>query len=87
MVGVEIAGEVMAYPFTAVAAMGAINDEVGEHAIVVLYKAGTASALDQRTSSASRDVGSVAVFERVLDGQTFTIFTADDGTFAGRYFY
>ncbi len=74
VVGVALQDEVMAYPFTAVAEASATNTVLGETAIVVLHKAGTASALDQRLISEGRDIGSVAVFERQIEGQTFDHF-------------
>ncbi len=81
VVGLEIDGDVMAYAFAAVAEAGAINDAVGGSEIVVFHKAGTASALDQRSISEGRDVGSVAVFDRQLDGETLTFTANGDGTF------
>ena len=44
--GVVLPGVVKAYPFTVVATAGAVNDEVAGVPLVVLHKAGTASALD-----------------------------------------
>jgi hypothetical protein len=82
VVGVALPDAVMAYPFTTVAAAGAINSELGGMAIVVLHKDGTASALDQRLISEGRDIGSVAVFARQVDGQTLTFTANDDGTFS-----
>lgn len=81
VVGLEIAGDVMAYPFSRVAAAGVLNDEIGGQAIVIFHKAGTASALDSRTISEGRDVGSVAAFARRIDGQTLTFEANGDGTF------
>ncbi|HXF63294.1 MAG TPA: DUF3179 domain-containing protein [Caldilineaceae bacterium] len=89
VVGIAAAGEVMAYPFTAVAAAGAINDVLGKDGagedeglpIVVFHKPGMASALDSRTISEGRDVGSIAVFERRVAGRTLTFRAAGDGTF------
>lgn len=81
VVGVEQNGAVMAYPFSAAAEAGAINDELAGTAIVVMHKAGTASALDSRTISEGRDVGSVAVFNREFEGQILTFAPNGDGTF------
>jgi hypothetical protein len=81
VVGLAIGGEVMAYPFTAATAAGAINDEVGGEPIVVFHKPGTASALDSATISAGRDVGSTAVFDRRIDGQVLTFTANGDGAF------
>lgn len=80
--GVVLPGIVKAYPFTQVAAVGAINDEVGGTPLVILHKAGTASALDAGAISEGRDVGSVAVFDRRIDGDRTLNFVADgDGVY------
>ena len=66
VVGLDLDGAIMAYPFTAVAEVEAVNDEVGGQEIIVLHKEGAASALDSGTISEGRDVGSVAVFNRTF---------------------
>jgi hypothetical protein len=81
VIGVDIGGEKMAYPFTTLAQRGAIHDAVGGQAIVVLHKAGTASALDQRIIQEGRDVGSAAVFAQEFNGQRLTFQANPDGTF------
>ncbi|HRW09524.1 MAG TPA: DUF3179 domain-containing protein [Caldilineaceae bacterium] len=81
VVGVAINRAVMAYPFRAVADKGAVNDELGGQPIVVFHKAGTASALDSRTISEGRDVGSAAVYERRVGGRTLTFAANGNGTF------
>jgi hypothetical protein len=81
VIGVEIDENFMAYPFSKLAEIGVINDELGGKAIVILHKAGTASALDQQVIREGRDVGSIAVFDRELDGRTFTFNANTDGTF------
>jgi hypothetical protein len=47
----------------------------------VLHKPGTASALDSRAISEGRDVGSVAVFDRRVDGRTLTFVANGNGTY------
>ncbi len=81
VVGLEIDGNMIAYPFSVVAEVGAVNDEVGGQAIAIFHKEGTASALDSRTISEGRDVGSVTVFARRIGDQTLTFSANDDGTF------
>ena len=81
VVGVELDGEVMAYPFSAVAEQSVVNDALAGTPIAVMHKAGTASALDSRTINEGRDVGSVAVFRRKLDEQTLTFSANADGSF------
>lgn len=79
--GVVLPGFVRAYPFTVAAQAGVINDEAGGLPLVILHKAGTASALDANAISEGRDVGSVAVFDRRLDDRTLSFTANGDGTF------
>lgn len=81
VVGIELGETVMAYAFADAAEAGVINDTVADEEIVVFHKDGTASALDGRSIADSRDVGSVGVFSRHVDGQTLIFTTNDDGTF------
>jgi len=81
VVGVEINGALMAYPFSAVADVGALNDDLGGQAIVVFHKAGTASALDSGDISEGRDVGTVGLFRRQVGEQTLTFTATGDGSF------
>ena len=80
IVGLALGEEVMAYAFSTLAEAGAVNDEVGGVPVAIFHKAGTASALDSRTISEGRDVGSAAVFDRRVGDQVLT-FAPDDGTF------
>lgn len=79
--GVVLPDRVKAYPFTLAAQAGVIHDAAGGVPLVILHKAGTASALDASAISAGRDVGSVAVFDRRLDGRTLTFVANSDGSF------
>jgi hypothetical protein len=81
VVGLDLNGVVMAYPFATVAEVGTINDELGGTPVVVMHKPGTSSALDGREIGNSRDIGSVAVFERQLDDQLLTFNAIGDGNF------
>lgn len=81
IVGLDVNGEVVAYPFTAVKKMGVINDEVGGIPVAIMHKSGTASALDAREIATSRDVGSVGVFDRRLGDRVLTFESNGDGTF------
>jgi hypothetical protein len=58
IIGFELGSEVKAYSFTALAAAGEVNEEVGGAAVVILHKLGTASALDAADISAGREIGS-----------------------------
>jgi hypothetical protein len=81
IVGLTTETETKAYPFSTVAAQGAINDEFGGAPLVVFHKAGTASALDGSQISASADVGSVGVFDRRVGDQILTFRADDEGNF------
>lgn len=69
---VDLDGQLVAYPYTILAAVGAVNDSVGNAPIVVLWQAGTASALDAASVAGGRDVGAAAAYSRVVDGRTLT---------------
>lgn len=64
---VELGGEVVDYPFSRLEKQPVVADSVGGTDIVVLFKQGTASALDLSTIADSRDIGSAAVFRAVLE--------------------
>ncbi len=81
VVGVELDGTVTAYAFDDVAQAGAINDVAGDVPLVIFHKPGTASALDARTISEGRDIGSIGVFSRNVAGQALTFAANGDGTF------
>ncbi|MBT8246209.1 MAG: DUF3179 domain-containing protein [Acidimicrobiia bacterium] len=49
------------------------SGEIGGTPLVILWKAGQSSALDQEDIAAGRDVGTVGVFSSVLDGQSLTL--------------
>ncbi len=79
VVGVAVGGTVMAYPFSAVAQAGAINDTLAGLPLVIFHKPGTVSALDSTQISEGKDVGSVAVYDRRLQdssGERTVTFTA-----------
>ena len=77
---VELGGEVAAYPFSRLEASLVASDSVGGTDIVVFYKRGTVSALDRSTIADSKDIGTAAVFEPVIDGERLT-FRADGDAF------
>lgn len=80
VVAVAVGETIKAYPFSILSQVHVINDVVAGRPLVVFWKGGTASALDKGDIAASRDVGSTAVYERSLDGQTLT-FTWDGAAF------
>ena len=54
----------------------ATNTDLAGRPLVILWKAGQSSALEGRTVFDGTDVGSVGVFDPVVDGRTLT-FSAD----------
>ena len=72
VLSIDLDNEAVAYPYELLSAVGAVNDTVGEQAIVVFWQTGTASALDASSVADGRDVGAATAFRRVVDGQTLT---------------
>jgi hypothetical protein len=69
---VDLSGEAVAYPYELLAEAGAVNDTVGGQPIVILWQAGTASALDAASVAGGRDVGAAAAYSRVVEGRILT---------------
>jgi hypothetical protein len=75
---VDLNGEAVAYPYDLLEQEIVINDTVGGESIVVIWTAGTASALDNPAIAEGRDVGSAVAYSRRLSDRTLT-FSAFDG--------
>jgi uncharacterized protein DUF3179 len=73
---IDLNDEAVAYPYDVLKGVGVVNDTVGGTDVVVLWAAGTASALDAGTVAGGRDVGTANAFAPNLYGQTLT-FTLD----------
>ena len=80
VVDIENNGDYKIYSFTAVANKGVINDIFKTSHVVLFYKSGTVSVLDEYDISVSKNVGSVTVFNAILDGQ-YLIFKKKGTTF------
>ena len=65
-----------AFPFSLLQEEKVANYMVNGTDLVVFFKSGTASALDQRSIKRSRDVGATGVFDTEVDGRKLT-FRAD----------
>jgi len=80
VVGITVKDEAVAYDLNTLSGgeASATNVVVGEQDLVILWKAGQASALDEGILEDGRDVGSVGVFSRVVDGQALTFATESD---------
>jgi len=69
---VDLNGEAVAYPYDVLKEARVVNDTVGGMDIVVVWQAGTASALDARRIVDGRDVGAAGAYSRMLDSETLT---------------
>jgi hypothetical protein len=79
VVGVTAAGQSRAYPWSVLERRGVVQDRLGEERLVVFYRPGTLSALDQSQMAESRAVGATAVFSAVVDGRALTFEAVGDG--------
>ena len=77
---ISVDGVDAAFPFSTLAEEGAVNYQVNGVDVAVFFKSGTTSALDGPTIGTSREIGSAAVFNAVLDGKKLT-FSLDDNGF------
>ncbi len=73
VVGLTVGEVAVAYPFMTLAEERVVHDTVNGQEVVVLWFAGTTSALDQRVLAESRDVGSAVAFDPVVDGERLTL--------------
>jgi hypothetical protein len=78
VVAITLEGQDKAYPYRVLAERRVVYDTVGSQTVVVLYHAGTASALDGGRIAASRDVGATGVFLPQLDGRAVTLVAQGD---------
>ena len=72
VLGIEINEEARAYSFEDLEEHPVVHDEVGGEQVVVFWRPGATSALDQGDIAGSRDVGMAAAFSPVVDGQQLT---------------
>lgn len=68
IVDIENNGDYKIYSFTSVAKKGVINDTFKTSNVVLFYKSGTISVLDENDISSSKNIGSVTVFNANVDG-------------------
>jgi hypothetical protein len=81
VVGIEIDGEARAYALEAVSGgqATATNTSLGDTEVVIFWKAGQATALEESNVEEGRDVGSVTVYLSVVDDQDLTFTAEGDG--------
>jgi hypothetical protein len=77
IVEIRSLGEFKVYPFSIVSEKGVINDEFNGKNVVLFYQPGVVSVLDKKEISESKDVGTVTVFNSVLDDKVLTFKKAD----------
>jgi Protein of unknown function (DUF3179) len=88
VIGIAAGDEAVAFPYARLREEGtgqmvAVNAEVGGEPVVVLWKPGTLSALDQERIESSRDVGAAIGFSRRVGGDVLT-FVVQDGLLVDR---
>jgi hypothetical protein len=83
ILGVKAGDEAVAFPYfrleeAATDGVAAVDAEVGDRPVVIMWRLGTASALDSSDIASSKDVGSIAAFSRRLGGRTLSFTVAGD---------
>jgi hypothetical protein len=79
VVAVSIGSDEAAFPFSILEEERIVAHEMAGQDIVVFYKPGTKSALDNYVIADSRDVGATGVFIPQMDGQNLTFRSEEDG--------
>ena len=69
----------VAYPFDHLAAARVVHDDVGGFPLVLLWDAGTATALGDAVIADAADVGAVGVFRPTADGRRLTFAATEEG--------
>jgi hypothetical protein len=72
VVAVKVGDESVAYPYSEVARLGVIQDQVAGTPVVVFWQPGVASALDAALIDEGRDIGATGVFSPVVEGDQLT---------------
>jgi hypothetical protein len=79
VVGIKIRKTAKAYPWPFLAGPRVIHDTVAGESLVILYRPGTLSALDEARIDRSRAIGATGVFSRIVEGRTLTFEPAGTG--------
>jgi len=79
VVGITVGGSPRAYPWSTLAAQGVIHDAVGGERLVIFYRSGAVSALDDSEIARSRDVGATGVFSPAVDGKVLSFERVPEG--------
>lgn len=81
VVGVSIDGAQAAYPFETIRDAGAINDEVEDTPVVVMWGGDTADALDTSEISDGEAIGTAVAYDRRVGDETLTFSATSDDQF------
>jgi hypothetical protein len=82
VVGITLPGDQgAAYPRDLIEENQVLNETIAGQPVVILWKPGTASALDSASIPDGRDIGTTAVFDRTIDGEVLTFSANGDGTY------
>jgi hypothetical protein len=79
VVGIAIGDSSRAYPWSTLAGQGVIHDTLAGEALVIFYRPGTVSALDEAEIAQSRAVGATGVFIPTVHGRTLRFEPVADG--------
>ncbi len=78
VVAIDLNGESLAVPFSALEKESIISYTLAGQDLVIFFKLGTVSALDNEVIAEGRDVGAAGVFDPALEGRELT-FILEDG--------
>jgi len=79
VVGIIVGGSPRAYPWSILAAQGVIQDAVAGERLVVFYRPGAVSALDDSEIARSREVGATGVFSAAVGGKALSFERMSEG--------
>ncbi len=79
VVGVVVGDQARAYPWPVLEKRRVVGDTLGGERLVVFYRPGTLSALDESRMADSRPVGATAVFNPTVGGKTLTFEAVAEG--------
>ena len=80
IVDIENNGQYKVYTLSDIKEFGVINDTFQKKKVVLFHQSGTVSVLDQGNISESKDIGTIAVYNRMLDGEKI-VFKRTKGVF------
>jgi len=72
VIDIHSMGEFKIYPHATVAKEKVINDEFNSLKLVLFFQSGTKSIMDTKNISKAKNIGSITVFERVVEDKTLT---------------